>query len=101
MARNGYKIFDSDTHVGPYMEVLSAYLTDAEKKRLPAWEEHRNVSKQGYQLIPRGSAAIAGGWVPPARGDAGRIHGRLYRGQEGTRGRGPRRSRSRRAHQGH
>ncbi len=54
MARNGYKIFDSDTHVGPYMEVLSAYLTDAEKKRLPAWEEHRNVSKHGYQTYTKG-----------------------------------------------
>ena len=29
MARNGFKIFDSDTHVGPYMEVLEKYITDA------------------------------------------------------------------------
>ncbi len=39
MARNGYKIFDSDTHVGPYMEVLTEYLTDGEKTRLPDWEQ--------------------------------------------------------------
>ena len=28
MAKNGYKIFDSDTHVGPFMEVLDKYLTE-------------------------------------------------------------------------
>ena len=39
MARDGYKIFDADTHVGPYMEVIAGYLTDAEKSRLPAWEQ--------------------------------------------------------------
>ena len=66
MARNGYKIFDSDTHVGPYMEVLSEYLTEAEKKRLPAWERHRNVSKQGYQTYTKGQRAIAGGSAPPS-----------------------------------
>ena len=31
MARNGYKIFDADTHVGPVMEVLDKYLTHAER----------------------------------------------------------------------
>ena len=25
MARNGYKIFDSDTHVGPYVDVLDKF----------------------------------------------------------------------------
>jgi hypothetical protein len=27
MARNGYQIFDSDTHVGPAAEILTPYLT--------------------------------------------------------------------------
>ena len=47
MARDGHRIFDSDTHVGPYMDVLSAYLGDAEKSRLPAWEEFKALSKLG------------------------------------------------------
>ena len=34
MAKDGYKIFDSDTHVGPYMEVLEKYLAD----NTNAWE---------------------------------------------------------------
>lgn len=27
MAKNGFKIFDTDTHVGPYLDVLEKYLT--------------------------------------------------------------------------
>ena len=54
MAKNGFKIFDSDTHVGPYMEVLAGYLTDAEKKQLPAWDEYRSVGKHGYQTYTKG-----------------------------------------------
>ncbi|HKA46405.1 MAG TPA: amidohydrolase family protein [Burkholderiales bacterium] len=54
MARNGYKIFDSDTHVGPYMEVLSGYLTEAEKKRLPEWKEYHSVGKHGHQTYNKG-----------------------------------------------
>ena len=37
--KNGYRIFDSDTHVGPYMEVLQKYLTESEKTRLAGWEQ--------------------------------------------------------------
>ena len=33
MARDGYKIFDSDTHVGPDARVLAGYLSEAEKDR--------------------------------------------------------------------
>ena len=47
MARDGYKIFDSDTHVGPYMDVLSPYLTATEQSRLPAWEEFKALSNRG------------------------------------------------------
>ena len=34
MARDGFKIFDSDTHVGPSMNILDRYLATAEKARL-------------------------------------------------------------------
>jgi predicted TIM-barrel fold metal-dependent hydrolase len=54
MAKNGYRIFDSDTHVGPYMEVLSPYLTEAEQRRLPAWQEYRSVGKHGHETYNRG-----------------------------------------------
>ena len=54
MARDGYKIFDADTHVGPYMEVIAGYLTDAEKSRLPAWEQFKSVSKKGRVIYAKG-----------------------------------------------
>ena len=46
MARNGYRIFDSDTHVGPYMEVLERYLSDEEKQRLAGWEAFKSKSNE-------------------------------------------------------
>jgi uncharacterized protein len=54
MARNGYRIFDSDTHVGPYMEVLENYLTDAEKRRLAGWEQYKTVNSHGHQTYTKG-----------------------------------------------
>ncbi|HZN22729.1 MAG TPA: amidohydrolase family protein [Burkholderiales bacterium] len=54
MARNGYRIFDSDTHVGPYMEVLEKYLTASEKTRLAGWEKHRSVNAHGHQTYNKG-----------------------------------------------
>src|SRR3954465_8162276 len=55
MARDGYKIFDSDTHVGPYAEILDRYLSAEEKARLPGWEEHKSVNaKTGHVTYVRG-----------------------------------------------
>ena len=54
MAKNGYRIFDSDTHVGPYMEVLEKYLTDTERTRLAGWEQYKAVNKHGHQTYNRG-----------------------------------------------
>lgn len=54
MARNGYKIFDSDTHVGPYMEVLEKYLTESEKTRLAGWEQYKTVNKFGHETYNKG-----------------------------------------------
>src|SRR5438270_7558604 len=54
MARNGYRIFDSDTHVGRYMDVLERYLSGAEKERLAAWEPFRSKSK-GFPVYTKGA----------------------------------------------
>lgn len=55
MARDGFKIFDSDTHVGPYGEILDRYLSDAEKGRLRGWEEHKQVNaKTGHVTYTKG-----------------------------------------------
>ena len=44
MARDGFKIFDSDTHVGPSMNVLDKYLSSAEKDRLAGWEQWKDTN---------------------------------------------------------
>jgi len=54
MAKNGYRIFDSDTHVGPYIDVLQEYMTYAEKSKLPAWEQYLSKTNTGYPIYARG-----------------------------------------------
>ncbi|MFI5268961.1 MAG: hypothetical protein ACHQ7M_16420, partial [Chloroflexota bacterium] len=41
MAKDGYLIFDSDTHVGPPMEVLEPYLSRPEIAALAPYAAHR------------------------------------------------------------
>ena len=43
MARNGYQIFDADTHVGPAAEILARYLTAQEQARPTSWEPYKAV----------------------------------------------------------
>lgn len=54
MAKDGYKIFDSDTHVGPLINVLDPFMTDAEKKKLDGWSEFKVVKKNGDITYNRG-----------------------------------------------
>ncbi len=54
MAKDGYKIFDSDTHVGPLMNVLDPFMTDVEKKKLEGWSEFKAVNKKGDITYNRG-----------------------------------------------
>ena len=54
MARNGYKIFDSDTHVGPVMDVLEKHLASAEKAKLPGWEQFKATNKGGHVTYTKG-----------------------------------------------
>lgn len=45
MAKDGYRIFDSDTHVGPAADLLQEYLPAPERRRLEAWDEFKTVDK--------------------------------------------------------
>ena len=54
MAKDGYKIFDSDTHVGPLINVIDPFMTDAEKKKLEGWAQYRTVNKKGDITYNRG-----------------------------------------------
>ncbi|MBV8456478.1 MAG: amidohydrolase family protein, partial [Acetobacteraceae bacterium] len=56
MARDGFRIFDSDTHVGPSMNVLDCYLSAVEKSRLADWDRWKDVNpRSGRVTYTRGS----------------------------------------------
>ncbi len=50
MARDGYKIFDSDTHVGPDADILTGYLTQPDKAKLSPWQPYRTVNPKNGQV---------------------------------------------------
>jgi predicted TIM-barrel fold metal-dependent hydrolase len=54
MARDGYRIFDSDTHVGPDARILSGYLPAAEKDRLAGWAEYESRDRYGHITYTKG-----------------------------------------------
>jgi predicted TIM-barrel fold metal-dependent hydrolase len=54
MAGERYRIFDSDTHVGPDAAILDAYLSEAEKARLVGWERYRATGRNGHVTYTRG-----------------------------------------------
>lgn len=54
MAKNGFRIFDSDTHVGPLINVLDPFMTDIERKKLEGWAEYKTVNKKGDITYNRG-----------------------------------------------
>jgi predicted TIM-barrel fold metal-dependent hydrolase len=56
MARDGYRIFDADTHVGPAADILEQYLTAREKAHLAPWEPYRSVHQRtGHVTYTRGA----------------------------------------------
>src|SRR5687767_2539255 len=55
MAKNGFKIFDTDTHVGPVMEVLNKYLAETEKTKLAGWETFKSQNKHGHTNYTKGA----------------------------------------------
>jgi predicted TIM-barrel fold metal-dependent hydrolase len=54
MAREGYRIFDSDTHVGPDASILCHYLSAAEKDRLAGWAEFESRDRNGKLTYTKG-----------------------------------------------
>jgi hypothetical protein len=54
MARDGFRIFDSDTHVGPDARILAGYLSEAEKDRLQGWEPYKSKARSGHETYTRG-----------------------------------------------
>ena len=46
MASNGYKIFDSDTHVGPSADILERYLSANDRDKLKGFAEFRTQNRR-------------------------------------------------------
>ena len=55
MAKNGYKVFDSDTHVGPDQDIIDRYAGQAAKDKLKDWAEFRVKSSRGHTHYTRGA----------------------------------------------
>ncbi len=55
MAKNGYKVFDSDTHVGPDQDIIDRYAGQAAKDKLKEWAEFRVKSSRGHTHYTRGA----------------------------------------------
>src|ERR1041385_780662 len=54
MARDGYRIFDSDTHVGPDAAILEPYLSAADEERVAPCARHRAAGRSGRVTYTKG-----------------------------------------------
>lgn len=50
MARNGNKIFDADTHVGPSMDILEQYLSSEQRAAFEPFADQRRVNETTGQV---------------------------------------------------
>ncbi|MBO0884029.1 MAG: hypothetical protein J2P17_27595, partial [Mycobacterium sp.] len=53
MAKNGFRIFDTDTHVGPSMDVLETYMDSSERDQLAPFAAFRSVARRTGQVTYR------------------------------------------------
>jgi predicted TIM-barrel fold metal-dependent hydrolase len=73
MARNGFKIFDADTHVRPDAELLLPYMTASAQKKLAQYEKYQARNKDGAVTYLMGERSykrrlgLAGDAAPESR----------------------------------
>ena len=53
MPKNGFRIFDTDTHVGPSMDVLEQYMSASEREKLEPFAQYRSANKRTGQVTYR------------------------------------------------
>ncbi len=58
MARNGYKIFDADTHVRPDAELLEPYLAAAARAKLAQYEKYQGQEQRWRGHVFNGRALV-------------------------------------------
>src|SRR5256885_14216397 len=54
MARDGARIFDSDTQVGPDAAIREPYLSAADRERLARWAPYRATGRSGRVTYTKG-----------------------------------------------
>src|SRR5271169_5698066 len=101
MARDGFRIFDSDTHVGPDARILAGYLSEAGKDRLREWDGYKSQGRSGQVTYTKGQRRYRRwlGMAEPDQAPSGYMAGFTGEAVAGALTAG--RRRSRRAHQGH
>jgi len=66
MAKNGYKIFDSDTHVGPQADILERYMSAGDLGKLKEFEGFlRKNDKTGHSTYNFNTRKYARGLGEP------------------------------------
>ena len=84
MARDGYRIFDSDTHVGPDARILADYLSAAEQDRLRSWEAYKSTDRHGRETYTMGQRRYRRRLGMAASDEAERVHDRVHRREAGA-----------------
>ena len=59
MARNGYRIFDADTHVRPDAKLLIPYLPAPAREKLSQFEKYQARNQDGAVTYLMGSAVTS------------------------------------------
>jgi predicted TIM-barrel fold metal-dependent hydrolase len=84
MSKNGFRIFDADTHVGPAVNIIDNHLSQAEKRRLDSWEDFKwvdarngNVEYTRYRLNYMRKLGSKEFMPAPDQGRASRFTGEL------------------------
>ena len=106
MAKNGFRIFDTDTHVGPSMDVLETVHGRRRARQARAVRRATARSPSAPARSPtawaRASTSVASDAPSPAWTRVQRrLHGRLHRRPQGPRARPDRRPRRPQPHRGH
>jgi hypothetical protein len=69
--RNGYKVYDSDTHIRPGADTLEKYLSSRVRELVPDLESRKVPHKRhstGLEYTPPPRASVSGVGTPSAAG---------------------------------
>lgn len=59
MARNGFKIFDADTHVRPDADLLGPFLAAESRQKLGRFDKYKAKNKEGAAPVGQRSEILS------------------------------------------